>query len=690
MRYSNVEYAVVYVDPSKSTNGDGANPSSAMNALPASANDFANNTCYLVRRTEESKSCVLPNGTNNSLLNVMIVGMPIASDQMWELVPDAAKTAWGGDSARYANLRCATSGASFQMPYAQQFKLHRVYLFRDGVTADNYLFKFTNSSDYVGCFSFEHCKFGAKGVNVDSASYKTQVTTNVLTGYVSISYARMVSVTDCVINHSLCGYSSYPHGIVVKWAEVMYVDGVDVYSPAWTSSSNAYPLMLAENSADGVECTVRNVTQTIRLNGTSGTYVPALLSVQGYVSLRAENIAVKTGEPLATGRPTSYQNYCPLVSFQNVPELTMKSVNLEYRDCWNIRYPVLQASRCHLSTYVPGVGKEIRDISVTMAREDGIGAAITYSNATQNGESYAAVVLTFSTGSGTVYAKVPFVENVKVLNPRGKAFYAESVRLTDAEFEGNVFLKGCVADIRSVKTWFPGGAVGAWDGTHVRVRRLECNVDNDIYPYNEDPAVYTSFSESGSVFVDESNTSLRPMTAQSSKSERIYQGFGCNNEGTDGHFAFRCPNGLCDTWSVHRQGGGASALKLYNNVCTNAGTMVLGRRPFNGMELLPTSTGRHILRAYVAYKGYAKPAELYRHFFISAEVGGKTLYSTLHGRWADDATSVWVNDSDLTRKVLEMPIDIPEVSPVNVRVYFSWYAAGGFVYLDPDIKLTEA
>ena len=118
--------------------------------------------------------------------------------------------------------------------------------------------------------------------------------------------------------------------------------------------------------------------------------------------------------------------------------------------------------------------------------------------------------------------------------------------------------------------------------------------------------------------------------------------------------------------------------------------MVLGRRPFNGMQLLPTTTGRHIVRAYIAFKGYAKPAEMYRQFFLSVEVGGRTYYSTLHGRWADDPTSVWVNDTDLTQMVLELPIDIDEVMPVDVRVYFSWYAAGGFVYLDPDIKLMGA
>ena len=67
-------------------------------------------------------------------------------------------------------------------------------------------------------------------------------------------------------------------------------------------------------------------------------------------------------------------------------------------------------------------------------------------------------------------------------------------------------------------------------------------------------------------------------------------------------------------------------------------------------------------------------------------MNGKRYYSTVHGRWSDD-TSTWVNDSDLTQRVLEMPIDLVDTTPVDVRVYFAWYASGGFVYLDPDIKL---
>ena len=689
MRYSNVDFTVVYVDPSRTSDGDGTTPAKAKRGLPATAGEFQNNTCYIIRRTAESAACVVPNGTNNSVTNLILMGMPMASDAMWELVPAEARTAWGADAAPYANVQSTVSNGSFQLPYAQHFLLHRVYLFRDGINADNYILRFYNSSDYIGCFAFEHCKFGSKGVNLDSSSYTGELTASRCKSYVYVYYARMVSISDCTINHAVTGGTSNANGIFVYWADVMNVQDVRVHSAAWTDYSQVYPLYLSSTYSKGVECNIANVTQTVRLNG-AASHVPTLLYVQGYVSMNVRNVKVATGAPLSSTRPSSFQVDYALIYFGNCYEMNVDGIDVSLPDCWNCRAPVLHMYRCYSSSYVPGVAKPIRNVSVTMAGESGIGLPITYANATQAGEQYATVVLDFSSGDGSVYAKVPCVDGIAVKSYRGKALYASTVRITDAEFEGGVYLQYSVADIRSVRTWFPGKALFASYGTHMRVRSLVCNTENPTYPYNEDPAVASTYSDNGSVFVDESNTSLYPMTAQSSRASHIYQGIGCNNEGADGHFAYRCANCLADTWSVHRQGGGASAIKIYNNVCTNADTMVLGRRPFNGMQLLPTSTGRHIVRAYIAFKGYAKPAELYRQFFLSVQVGGRTYYSTLHGRWSPDTTSVWVNDSDLTQMVLEMPIDIDEVKPVDVRVYFSWYASGGFVYLDPDIKLMGA
>ena len=160
MRYANIDFNVVYVDPSKSSLGDGSTPANALNALPSTAAAFADNTCYLLRRTAETAAAVIPNGTNSSIKNLMLLGMPNASDELYELVPAAAKSAWGGDSAEYANIQSTAASGSFATPNINVFLLHRVYLFRDGINADQYILKFNySSSPGIGCYSFQHCKY---------------------------------------------------------------------------------------------------------------------------------------------------------------------------------------------------------------------------------------------------------------------------------------------------------------------------------------------------------------------------------------------------------------------------------------------------------------------------------------------------------------------------------------------------
>ena len=682
MRYANIDFSVVYVDPSKSSSGTGATPATALNALPSTAASFADNTCYLVRRTAETKAAVIPNGTNNSVKNLLILGMPNASDELYELVPSEAKTAWGADSAEYANVQSTAASGSFALPNANVFLLHRVYLFRDGINADQYILKFNYTSSPG---------FGSRGINVDKSTYATAVTASRLKSYVYIYYARMLDIRDCIINHALAGNSQNPCGFYCYFADILNVDGVKIYSPVWTDyTSNAYPLFLSGTYQKGVECIVRNVEQTIRMNGSTGTHVPTLMYLQGYIHCAVENVSVDMGTALNSTNPTSLSIDYAMMYFGSVYELAMKTLSVNLPKVWYAKSPVLQFDRCYSGNYVPGVVKRIEDVTIALASSGGIGEVCTYANATSTRESYSAVVMSFSSSDTTMYAKVVEAAGLTVKCPRGKALYADNIRLTDSEFEGTVILSATEADVKSIKTWFPGKALYVQNGSHARVRYMEANLANPDYAYDEDPLVFSTLDNYGSVFVDESNASLSPMAASSSKAQHIYQGIGCNNEGADGHFAFRCQNALCDTWSVRRTGGGTAALKLSNNVCSGADMMVLGRRPFNGMQLTPTTTGRHVLRAHIAFKGYASPAELYRHFVVSATVKGRVWYSTVHGRWADDSASTWVNDSDLTQLVLEMPIDIAEVSPVDVRVYFSWYSAGGFVYLDPAIEVAKA
>jgi hypothetical protein len=638
-----------------------------MNTLPSAASAFTDNTAYIIRRTAETSAATLPNGTNSTVKNILFIGMPNAADELYELIPDEAKIAWGADSAQYANIIFEAASGSFQLPSINHFLLHRIYLFRDSINADNYIFKMSNSSQSIGCYSFEHCKFGSRGVNLDRSDYVQTLTASRCKSYVYVYYARMLNIRDCIMNHAVTGNTQNPHGIYCYFADILNIENVKVYSAVWTDMYNYYPLYLSGTSSKGIECRIRNIELIIRFNG-AATKVPSLFYLQGYTFCEISGITVKMGTPLSETRPTSFQVDSSMMHLASVFELSLTDVNVNLPDCWYCNSPILEIDRCCLGNYIPGVVKKISNVSITLATENGIGSPITYEYASNPNDAYVAAMISFSSSECTLYAKVPEISDMTIIHPRGKAIYLEEARLTNATFEGTVVLSRVVADIHSVSTWFPGKVLFVEDGTHARVRMLTVNLENSEYPYNEDSAVFSRLSDYGNVFVDESNAALAPMASESSKASHVYQGIGCNNEGASGHFAYRCANGLCDTWSVHRVGGGASALKFYNNTCSSPDTMVIGRRPFNGMQITPTTTGRHILRAHIAYKGYAKEAEMFRHFFISVSINGTTYYSTIHGRWLNDSASVWQNDSELTQKVLELPFDINEVSPVDVRV----------------------
>ena len=107
--------------------------------------------------------------------------------------------------------------------------------------------------------------------------------------------------------------------------------------------------------------------------------------------------------------------------------------------------------------------------------------------------------------------------------------------------------------------------------------------------------------------------------------------------------------------------------------------------------LTPNTAGRHILKVHVAYKGFQMD-EIGQNLLISistqdAEGNTETYWSNIHGRWMDDSAAVWVNDTDLTQKCLEIPMDLTSVNPLDIRVYYYWKHATGFVYFDPAIEL---
>lgn len=692
MIYSNVDFAVVYIDPSIAAGGDGTTPETALKDLPATADAVADNTCYLIRRTADTAACIIPNGTNNTLRNVLLMGMPNPNDALYDFVPEAAKTAWALDAAEYANIKSTVASGQFVIDGIRQFLLHRIYLFRDNINADKYIFA-TNSSDYTAVISFEHCKFGSRTIDLERDDYEgAPVTLSRLKAYFYCYYVHMLSIKDCIMNYSVTGNTTDAHGIYCRAARFLQVEDVKVHAPMYYSSYEYRPLQITDSSGDAVEAVIRNVEMKVYFNGTY-EYMPLLFYINTFQNAVVENITVTMGtDKLDATRPANLRLNSRMIFLNQIREYAVRDITVNLPHLWRLESngQILGLNAMYWSTYLPCVVKEVKNISITLAQEesDGIGPCNTYAEIQSSSRNYyAALHLEFSNRETYQSWKMPQCDNITVLHPRGRSLYAYNARITNTTLKGAACFSQTIADVNALETWFPGHAVYAREGSTVRVRDLKINLENPAYIYSNDSVVSSTYSDRSFVFADVCNAPMRPNVTDSSQNSYPYTAFTSNNEGENGHFVQRTPHGICDTWNVRREGGGAACLKLWNNTFNTNSNMILGQKPFKGMMLTLNRAGRHILRLHVAWKGYPDASDIYRRFMLSATYDGSTLWSNLQGRWLDDPGAVWVNDSNLTQKVLEIPINIIEIAPIDIRMYFSWYSNAGFLYIDPAIEL---
>ncbi len=691
MLYSNTEYNVVYVDPSTGTAGDGSAPAAALKDLPA-ADSLADRTCYIIRRTNPADSCALPNGTNNSLKRILLMGMPFPSDLMYGFVPEAARSAWGSDSHKYANIKATSGSQSFTANNLETLLLHRVNLFRSGVSGVSaYMLVSYQTNESKGVFSFDHCRFAVDGHPVDEEDYSGGIyAENAMSGYVRLGQVRMLNIRDCVFN--LRTVNRY-NGVYCYAPDCLAFTGNRINVLARGNMDYGYDQFLLSDSQRGqIEAVISGIAVKYLVNGSGSRYFDRVLGVNYYPSARVNGITVSMGDLATDTHPDSLSFTGSLLHVSGAGDYSVKDITADLPYAWLFESPFIYiyGNLCNTGA---GCEKEVSGISVTAGGDNAVGGCRSYDDVRSFRDSQ--VLLCIQNYSGDRSSYYPKVTDVKALNlkyPRGNALHAVQCRITDAVIEGSVYLSGCMADIDSISTWFPGAALRLAACSHARVGTVTVNTANEKYPYNSDDAViWGSDSGNGNAYVEHCNVPLCPVQLSTSAGD-THVARTCANAGENGHYTMLSRNVAADTWNVHRTGGAAACLKIRNDACNTTNTMTIGRKPFRGMVLTPSSTGRHVLRMHAAFKGYASLDELARRFIVTAtadENGSPRVYtSSSDGVWKDDPGAVWENDTGLTQKVLEIPMDIASLTAVDVRIHFGWYSATGFVYVDPAMELT--
>ena len=690
MLFSNLDFALVYVDPSIGTAGDGSTPSQALKDLPA-AESLADKTCYLIRRTDETVTCTLPSGTNANLQHILFLGMPLPTDTAFVLVPEEAKAAWGGDAAERANIATANTSATLNMANLRTFLFHRIYLYRTCDTTSQYLIQSYQTSEYKGTFAIEHCKMGVGGVDIENSSWTGPAyEQNAMLRYFFFGYLRYLRIKDCVVNFR--PNTSDTAAIYCHYPEMLCLEDTQVTMLPYTSNRSAYALTLkAPGDFPGVEATLSHLSFRYVVNGSDSRYFAGGLRMGTHLSTRLRTITAESVLPAGMAYPTEFLSpYCPLLDLENLQDFSIRGITAHLPHVWRLNSHLLRfAGSLHSPS--PGIEREIADVSITLGSNPdvAIGGHNSYDEYKTNETAYYAFYSNWDGGSSSSYMKPCKVDNITLVHPRGRALYSGCCRLTGAVIQGMSCLYRTMADITSQSTWFPGYAMRLYSFSHVRLASLTVNQENPTYPYNYDVAVERE-KNTCNCFIEASNVIPEPINLTSSDSAQQHA-MVCASECEEGHYTFRTQNIAVDTWNVRRVGGAPAALKLWNDKWNNAGMAILGRKPFKGKLVTAAVPGRYLLKAHIAYKNYPNTDEMNRRFFLTATVdegaGNKTTCSSVNGRWTDDDDAIWENDSNLTQKCLELPVDVETPGTVDVRLYFSWFSADGFLYVDPAFTL---
>lgn len=717
MIFSDTEFQVLYVDPSAAESGDGAAPGSALNSLPAAVDSMTENTCYIIRRTPETAAVLMPTGNSTSITGVLFFGMPKPTDTLWSMVPEAARAAWGSDTHNYANIKADTGNdpwssenMNFQLPVLRTLLLHRIYLFRDGTPAYNPIMRFT-SDQPTASISIEHCKFGAKGIDLDRSDFTGAASSESCKSYLEVNAALVFSMRHCIINQIPTEdyYYGYSYGIYLQNASFITINDVDCYCTTSQYGGEYGPgsqpvLQLTNGNKTGAFGNYENMRFHILINGNWG-FLPSFFyaACNDYCVLRKVSIDILERR-LGEGIPSILRVSQPMIRSHGSREFLIDGISVDLPGCWRVETSgrVVSLSGFSNST-VPGVSKSIRNISINLAESGGI-------DNENNGNYYdwvkygidnidhyssgAALELSFSERSYNEGSWEPVsVRNVLVNHPRGVALYSFGCQIRECALKGAVKCRRTNADVSLVESYYPGYAVFAAEGSTLRIGTLTLGKENAAVTGGaNDPGIGSRYSDSSFIYVEAANGALKGNLGESVTNVWNGYNFICSNEIDTGHYVCRSVNYICDTWNVRRIGGAPAVFKLANNSADGSGGLSLGRQPFQGIRLTPDAPGKYCLIIRCAAKAFSSMADLGRKVMIQVSVprGGdtaETVFSNVAGRWSNDVESTWENDDDLIPLKLEIPIEATEAEAIDVKIHYSWYSMAGYFYLDPAMEL---
>ena len=628
----------------------------------------------------------------------------------------------GGAQNSYANQ----FGYMFAFDYGSRFA---------DVTFNNCKFGYTqynfDNDDYIATNS---------DVSTDTSKYpqyKCQC-------YIGIRHCNSFTINNCVINHifTTTNATSYGYYFSHGASKCIFMSGINRF----VFTNNQYNV-LYRNSYNGTSTVFENTNNIVFDNGGSGQesyngsversraivknieinriYTPTgsridsqNLRVDAYDVL-VDNIHVNH-KVMGGGRLTSWNSNMTNGSFIEIEGTNSLNVSNIYADFTNSNINSARVLKLYSDNNTVGNPKDVcKNIYIKMDPTGGLnmGGSIVdliRSYMLLNGSTNVSNVDNNNSWVEYSYnvnmAESSIVTNIVVEseNTTNYAIYCERFSFKSPCVKGRVYLANSTADIKKhynkIST-YTGAAI--YGSSYYKCDDYEANLQ--YKNYSGTAQIEWQPNGRSSVYVNKSNCILYNETPYTS----IYlassnNSFVCPNYIKSGQFFQRNEVCFCRSWNTVRTGSNSQGSLRFNNnyagINNNSYPLIVGHEPYAGIQIAPGSTGKKILTAYMATKnldasetGYTGRIgihvicpEKYTDYYDVEKTNLR------HHEWTSEAigwqsdNSTWSGDTNLRTYKCEIPIQVYTLDePIDVKIWFNWYSVNGYLYVDPDFKLTD-
>lgn len=767
LNYNGNTYNILYIDANIGANeGDGSTPATALANIPS---PIVDKTCYIIRRNadDETIHVDLPQSWYESLYYVMILGMPLGDDPMYNLMEADAKNLWGADTGKYARVRCNMSDyyqvsnyvdsmsntnnkTLFKTNTVRNFYSANCYFYRDGnggsagdgYNGIDYIFGFDYSSRFAD-IAFNNCKFGYAQYNLENNDYiennsdiSTDTTTypqNKCCSYIGVNNANSISINNCIINHVFYDCNAYYRNYwssgcakviaIHNTNKVIYTN--DQYNILYRNSYNNTSTQYQEFeynlyvTAERSKIYFKNIEINKIYTRTGARISNRCVNFYGF-DIKADNIKINhkvMGGGKLSGW-TSLINDDKYIDMDGRNSLQFSNLYCDLSDSNLSMAPVLKLISQKRPMGNPN--SKVENIHIYMDDNGTLNqgdACFHFENyvghwndsdmANISSNSY------WTTGyEGTQPANVKtyLADNViiKSKNSTGYALYCIRTNVKSPCIEGRVYLASSVLDVKKhyihIST---SNATVIEANSYYKCDDFEANLN---YPnYNGTYFISWQPQSKSSVYINKSNCLLFneiPYTSVYLASSN--NSFVCPNYIKTGQFFQRNEVCFAKSWNTVRTGSNSQGSIRFNNNYTNINNnshpLIVGCEPYSGIQIVPQSIGKKILTAYMATKnmtevenGYTGRlgihvtcVEKYTDYFDYEKTNIREHQWTSESvGWQSD-NSTWSGDTNLRAYKCEIPIEVFTLDePIDVKIWFNWYSVNGYVYVDPDFKLTD-